>query len=199
MSALAAELARYARAVIAEALGGAPALEPPADARKRGAAFVTLRFASGRLQGCIGTLEAQRSLADDVRRNALAAAFEDPRARPLTLSDLSDLDVEVSLLSPLEPVEFHDEASALAALRPGVDGLVLSALGRRGTFLPQMWRELREPRTFLCELKQKAGLSPRFWSDDLRLYRYTVDPHVDHALGPTRLGGPGSGAERAPS
>ncbi|MBK7398710.1 MAG: AmmeMemoRadiSam system protein A [Myxococcales bacterium] len=187
MSTLAAELSRHARAVIAEALGGPRASDPPAEARRKGAAFVTLRFRQGRLQGCIGTLEAQRSLAEDVRRNALAAAFDDPRARPLTLADLADLDVEVSLLSPLEPVEFHDEPSALAALRPGVDGVVLSALGRRGTFLPQMWRELREPRRFLDELKQKAGFSPRFWSDDVRLERYTVDEHVDRAGGPEAL------------
>lgn len=198
MSTLSAELARWARSVIAEALGGERASGPPIDARRKGASFVTLRFGDGRLQGCIGTLEAHRSLADDVRRNALAAAFEDPRARPLALSDLSDLDVEVSILSPLEPVEFHDEPSALAALRPGVDGVVLSALGRRGTFLPQMWHELHEPRTFLRELKQKAGFSPRFWSEDLQLYRYTVDQHVDLAHGDPGHGLE-AGAKRAPS
>lgn len=180
-SSLAIELSRWARAVLGEALGGPPAPPPPAGAARPGAAFVTLRFRDGRLQGCIGSLEPRRALFADVRGNALAAAFDDPRARPIGLADLDALDVEVSILSPLEPIEFRDEPGARAALRPGVDGVVLSAVGRRGTFLPQMWRELREPQVFLDELKQKAGLPARFWSPEVRLQRYTVDEHVDRA------------------
>ncbi len=170
-------LARFARACIAEELGGDPASGRDtmgAVCNRPGASFVTLRWRDGRLQGCIGTLEPRRPLADDVAHNALAAAFADPRAAPLGLSDLEALIVEVSVLSKVERIEFDGtEASARAALRVG-EGVLLVYRGRRGTFLPQMWETLTTPEEFLNELKLKAHLDPAFWSPDIELYRYTV-------------------------
>jgi AmmeMemoRadiSam system protein A len=174
-------LARFARARIAEELGGErahgrDALDPSCD--QPGASFVTLRWRDGRLQGCIGTLEARRPLADDVAHNALAAAFSDPRAAPLALSDLGAIEVEVSVLSKLEPITFDGtEASARAALCRG-DGVVIVYGSRRGTFLPQMWDRLPTPTEFLEELKKKAHLPAAFWSPDIRLHRYTVTKGV---------------------
>ncbi len=83
--------------------------------------------------------------------------------------------IEVSLLSPLEPVSFVDEADLLRRLRPGIDGLVLEHDGRRGTFLPAVWRQLPRPEEFLRQLKRKAGLDPGFWAPELSVSRYTVD------------------------
>ena len=147
--------------------------DAPAWLAERGATFVTLTE-GGRLRGCIGSLEAWRPVGQDVIDNARSAAFRDPRFPPVAASELARLRVEVSLLSASEPLSVADEADALARLRPGVDGLILTAAGRRGTFLPQVWDELPEPREFLTHLKRKAGLPASYWGPDVRLDRYTV-------------------------
>jgi AmmeMemoRadiSam system protein A len=146
---------------------GHPALEAP------GATFVTL-FKHGLLRGCIGTLEARRPLGVDVRANAVAAAFDDPRFPRLTTEEFIDTSVEVSLLSAPEPMMADGEQDLLAQLRPGVDGVVLEFAGRRATFLPQVWDMLREPTEFLAELKRKAGLPVDFWSEAVHVSRYAV-------------------------
>jgi len=138
-----------------------------------GASFVTLTR-QGALRGCIGTLEAHRPLGLDVRENAVAAAFRDPRFMPLTLAEFEEIRVEVSLLSPTEALAVTSEAHALASLRPGIDGVVFEFGHYRSTFLPQVWEQLPEPAEFLAHLKRKAGLSMDFWSESVRLSRYTV-------------------------
>jgi len=145
----------------------APALRRP------GASFVTLQVA-GVLRGCLGSLEAQRALVVDVASHAFSAAFHDPRFPPLEASELPALGVHVSVLAPPEPLEVACEEELLARLRPGVDGLILEDGGRRGTFLPQVWESLPEPRAFLRELRRKAGLPPEHWSETLRIRRYTA-------------------------
>ncbi len=171
---LGATLLALARSAIAERFGrpesaaaGHPALERP------GATFVTLQQA-GELRGCIGSLEAHRSLLLDVRANAQAAAFHDPRFAPLTARELEITRVEVSLLSAPEPMMVASELALLAALRPGVDGLILSLGPRRATFLPQVWESLPDPVEFVAHLKRKAGLPFDFWSAEIRCSRYTV-------------------------
>jgi AmmeMemoRadiSam system protein A len=163
-----------ARNSIAAELGAPTSGEPddPALAGP-GATFVTLTQ-DGHLRGCIGSLEAHRSLDADVRANARAAAFADPRFAPLRPSELQRTRIEVSLLSPAVPMVFASEQDAVAQLRPEVDGVILEWDGKRGTFLPQVWENLREPPLFLNLLKQKAGLPADFWAPDLRLYRYEV-------------------------
>ncbi|MCM2289052.1 MAG: AmmeMemoRadiSam system protein B [Sulfuritalea sp.] len=142
-----------------------PALDQP------GATFVTLTQ-DGQLRGCIGSLEAHRPLDQDVRANAVAAAFRDPRFPPLTAEELARTRIEVSLLSAPQPMSFTDEADALRQLRPNIDGIIFSAGQRRSTFLPQVWEQLREPRVFMAHLKQKAGLPADWWSSEVRLQRY---------------------------
>jgi hypothetical protein len=175
-------LARFARACIASELGG-PTPAPPHGGvfDAPGASFVSLHWIDGRLQGCIGTLEAHRSLVADVARNAKAAAFTDPRAHTLEAADVVRLDVEVSILSPLERITFADESEALAALRPGTDGVVFVWRTQRATFIPQMWTHIPDPAEFLAELKQKAGFPPGFWDADVELWRYTAVIAVDPA------------------
>lgn len=162
-----------ARSAIGERFGGAPAAPSSAIPAEPAATFVTLTL-DGRLRGCIGSLEAHRPLADDVRYNAQAAAFQDPRFAPLSADEFARVRVEVSRLTHAVPMRFSDEADLLGQLRPGTDGLVLEWRGRRATFLPQVWDSLADPREFLAQLKQKAGLARDFWDDDIRASRYTV-------------------------
>jgi AmmeMemoRadiSam system protein B/AmmeMemoRadiSam system protein A len=138
-----------------------------------GASFVTLTQ-QGRLRGCIGSLQADRRLLNDVRLNAVAAATCDTRFPPLSLAELAHTCIEVSVLSASEALSFTDEQQALQQLRPGVDGLVLEYRQAHSTFLPQVWEQLPEPVGFLGQLKLKAGLPADFWHADLRLARYTV-------------------------
>ena len=168
-------LLKLACAAIAGRFGKeSPAADIPDTLRQPGASFVTLTQ-NGALRGCIGSLEAWRPLADDVRANAIAAAFRDPRFAPLAAEELASTRVEVSLLSTAEPMTFIDEADALTQLRPDIDGVILECDGRRSTFLPQVWEQLPEPQAFLAQLKKKAGLPADFWSDALKLSRYRVE------------------------
>jgi len=142
--------------------------------RELGASFVTLRL-DGDLRGCVGSVEAHRALGDDVAHNAFAAAYRDSRFPPVGDEERERLGVEVSVLSPRSPMEVASEADALAALRPGVDGIYLEFGEARATFLPQVWENLPDPLDFLCELRRKAGLPTRFWHDRVKLSRYTVE------------------------
>lgn len=163
-----------ARAAIARALGRAHLADDSAPwLRTPGACFVTLTR-QGELRGCIGSLEAHRPLLADVQANALAAAFRDTRFAPLSVHELDDTEVELSLLSAMQDLSFDSEAAALAQLRPGIDGVLLAYGGRRGTFLPQVWEQLPRADAFMAQLKRKAGLPTDFWHKDLRLQRYTV-------------------------
>jgi len=138
-----------------------------------GATFVTLML-NGRLRGCIGSLEAHRPLIDDVRHNAAAAAFRDPRFMPLNEVEFADTAIEVSVLGAPERISFSSEADALAQLHRGEDGVILEYGPHRATYLPQVWAHLPDPQSFVEELKVKAGLPEDFWSDDIKLSRYTV-------------------------
>jgi AmmeMemoRadiSam system protein A len=179
-----AELLRWARESLREALGGRVATAPSAPwAQEQGATFVSFHWPDGGLQGCIGSLEPHQSIVDDVARNAVAAGLRDPRGRWLELVDVDQLDVDVSILSPLEPLVAATEAGAKALVRPGIDGLLIEARGRRGTLLPVVWESLPEVDDFFHALKQKARLPLDYWGDDVRLWRYTVELHRDPARG----------------
>ena len=163
-----------ARSAIASQLGMSQAVEADRPwLRELGACFITLMH-EDKLRGCIGTLRAHRTLADDVTANAVAAAFRDPRFSPLTAEEFGAISVEISVLSALEPMRFADEPEALKQLRAGVDGLVFEYGHHTSTFLPQVWDNLKEPAEFMAHLKYKAGLPPDFWDRDVRLSRYTV-------------------------
>ncbi len=138
-----------------------------------GAAFVTLELHQ-QLRGCIGSLQPRegRGLAADVSENAYAAAFEDPRFAPLKPSEFGLLQISISVIGPREPIPCPTESALLAALNPGVDGLILEAGKRRGTFLPSVWEQLPRPEDFLRHLKRKAGLADHEWPQNLRAWRY---------------------------
>lgn len=169
-----AKLLAIARDTIATALSQAQ--HPPEMddwLLQPGACFVTLTQ-QGKLRGCIGSLQAHRPLFDDIKANAIAAALQDTRFAPLTLAELANTDIEVSLLSTLQTISFNSEAQALAQLRPHIDGIVFECQGLRSTFLPQVWEQLPDAVNFMAHLKCKAGLAADFWAPDVRLQRYTV-------------------------
>ncbi|MCB1819855.1 MAG: AmmeMemoRadiSam system protein A, partial [Gammaproteobacteria bacterium] len=131
--------------------------EYPPDLKAVRASFVTLQHA-GQLRGCIGHLEAVQPLVVDVAENAFAAAFRDPRFRPLSAQEWPQIDLHLSILTPAEPMRFRDEADLIQQLQPGEDGLILQDGPYRGTFLPSVWESLPDPVDFLVHLKHKAGL-----------------------------------------
>lgn len=165
-----------ARATISKALGR-PYGKTNEDfpwLQEKGASFVTLTQ-NNRLRGCIGTLEAHRPLLIDVKANAQSAAFRDPRFPPLTEAELKITQIEISLLSAMQALTFSSEQDALAQLQPGVDGIMFEFGSYRSTFLPQVWEQLPDANIFMGHLKNKAGLHPDFWDEEVRLYRYSVN------------------------
>ena len=143
------------------------------ELHEKGATFVTLTQ-HGNLRGCIGSLEAWRPLLKDVHENALAAAFRDPRFKPLSAEELPNTQVEISLLTLAEAISFTSETDALAQLRPETDGVIFTAGNHRATFLPQVWEQLPDPVSFMAHLKQKSGLPANYWGPDVHLERYQV-------------------------
>jgi uncharacterized protein len=161
-----------ARSAIAERLGlsrletvNHASLEQPS------ATFVTLKHGT-QLRGCVGSLQRTRALREDVRVNAVAAAFRDPRFAPLDARELAKISLEVSLLSAEERIEVACEEELIAQLRPGIDGVIVEYGRHRATLLPQVWQQLEDPREFLAALKLKAGLPEDFWSPGMIVSRY---------------------------
>jgi len=89
--------------------------------------------------------------------------------------ELDALTISISVLTPREPLPARDRDALLAALRPGVDGLVLEDGAHRATFLPKVWEGLPERAAFLAALLRKAGLPPDHWSETLRFERYGAE------------------------
>ncbi|MFO7567074.1 MAG: AmmeMemoRadiSam system protein A [Enhygromyxa sp.] len=167
-------LLALARGAVAERFGATDMLIPARPWLTRLAAtFVTITCGE-RLHGCIGSVEPQRSLLEDLRHNAVLAAFHDPRTRALRPDELELVTFCVSILGPRAPIDFTDEADARRQLRPQVDGVILSHAGHRGLFLPQVWETLPEPGAFLDNLKRKAGLATTYWHDQIQLERFEV-------------------------
>jgi len=135
------------------------------------AAFVTLKK-NGQLRGCIGSLSACRSLPEDVAENAFAAAFRDHRFNTLTEDEMAEIEITISVLTAPELMAFTSEQELLSQLRPGVDGIILTEAGNRGTFLPSVWENYPEPASFLSHLKMKAGLPADYWSGTMKIERY---------------------------
>jgi len=138
------------------------------------ATFVTLGK-NQQLRGCIGMLKAILPLAEDVCENAFSAAFKDPRFPPLLQSELEELDIHISILSPSVEIEFDSEQDLISKIQPNIDGLILESGYRRGTFLPSVWQTIPAPEQFLQHLKQKAGLDKHYWSDLIKVYRYSTE------------------------
>jgi len=136
--------------------------------------FVTLTI-DGQLRGCIGNLTSDESLTSGVRRNAINAAFHDPRFSPLGASELDCVSIEVSILSEPRQLVFRKASELLKKLRPRIDGVILRKGAASATFLPQVWEQLPQPRDFLAHLCMKAGLAADAWQhSELEVSIYQV-------------------------
>ncbi len=134
-------------------------------------AFVTLTR-SGRLRGCIGSLESTDPLALSVVNAAFNAAFRDTRFKPLAADEVEDTRVEISVLSALESFAAASRTELLEQLQPGEDGLLMEDGRYRSTFLPKVWEMISTPEEFLHHLLTKAGLPGDYWSETIRFKRY---------------------------
>jgi len=144
-----------------------------------GASFVTL-YSAGELRGCVGGTEPRLPLAQDVREHAIAAAFYDYRFLPLQVEELPGLQVEVSVLGPVETLTYDSPDDLLHRLRPGVDGVILTDGARRATFLPQVWEKAPDPTSFLELLCRKMGAPPDEWqSGQLQVKTYQVEKFLE--------------------
>ena len=150
-----------------------PVLLPPALTVRR-SSFVTLRR-NEELRGCCGTLDAPRPLAEDVWRNARAAAFNDYRFPALTAAEWPQVNLHLSLLTVPEPLDVTTEEQLLVLLRPSIDGLILESDTGRATFLPAVWEQLPDPVQFVRHLKMKAGWPATYWSNRVRCSRYATE------------------------
>jgi len=138
--------------------------------KERRGVFVTLRNA-GHLRGCIGCLVGTLPLCETVQKMAIQAAMSDPRFPPVTRQELPFLQIEISVLGPLRPVEWVEEIVV------GTHGLLLVHENSSGVLLPQVASENGwDRKTFLESLSQKAGLPKDAWkSQESRIYLFTAE------------------------
>ena len=172
-------LLKLARNVIAsemEKSGKTPEMKNPTPAlREKRGCFVTLHK-KGELRGCIGSIMPEKPLVDCVSDNAINAAFSDPRFPGLSKDELSQVDIEISVLTLPKKLEYKDAADLLAKIIPKRHGLIISKGWHRSTFLPQVWEQLPDKERFLGHLCQKAGLPANAWkAGDLEVQTYEVE------------------------
>jgi AmmeMemoRadiSam system protein A len=164
-------LLKFARGtIVARLTGSAP--PPPVDLddpQAHAGAFVTLHV-NGELRGCIGYPGSEKRLDDVVGHCAVAAATEDPRFPTLTAGELPDLDLEISVLTPIRKVNDVSE------IEVGRDGLVVQEGFRKGLLLPQVATEHRWNRdTFLSHTCLKAGLRPDAWRSGAKVFKFRAE------------------------
>lgn len=143
------------------------------ELRKNAAVFVTLRK-NGDLRGCIGSLIAHRSLADDIIQNAKSAAFSDPRFMPVTENEIKLLEIEISVLSEPKILEYADEGDLREKIIPKTHGVIIRHDNKSATFLPSVWDELDSFELFFSHLLQKANLPQDALSKKPEIYLYTA-------------------------
>ncbi len=146
----------------------------PIELQQVRACFVTLEVQHN-LRGSIGALVGNQTLIEEVANHAYVAAFEDTHFPPLQSRDYALLTVHISILSELELMQFDSEQDVIRQLRPNVDGLVLEDKSYKGMFLPTIWKSLSNPQDFLHQLKRKAGLPTDYWSNSIKIQRFTTE------------------------
>ena len=181
------QLVQLARQTIAERLGVQSVNTGDTESllsediyQSRRGTFVTLTK-NNQLRGCIGNLLPDKSLKEGIKDNAINAAFNDPRFPALSKDELDQIEIEVSLLSEPQSIEYKDADDLLAKLRPHVDGVILRKGMYSSTFLPQVWEQLPEKELFLSHLCLKAGLPGDEWKKgDLEVLTYQAQYFEEH-------------------
>lgn len=146
--------------------------------REKCGAFVTLHI-SGALRGCIGYIQGVKSIPETVEEMARAAAFRDPRFSALRPEEFEAMDIEISLMSPLEPV---NDVSEIVV---GRDGLIVCCGHRQGLLLPQVpVEQCWDLDTFLEHTCYKAGLPGSAWRQkDTMIQKFSCQVFGEKELG----------------
>lgn len=146
---------------------------PYENLKKYGASFVTLETKQGNLRGCIGSIIPHRPLYEDVIYNAVSSAVYDPRFRPVSVQELDDIKIKISVLTYPEPLPYTDWRDLLEKIQPFKDGIIIKYKGNSATFLPEVWETLPDKQLFLSNLCLKAGLEPQCYKSlKLQVFRY---------------------------
>ena len=136
-----------------------------------GASFVTIKI-DGQLRGCVGSIYPTKPLILDLIDNAKNAGFADSRFVPLTIEELENIDISVSLMSSIERINYKDEKDLLSKIYPY--GILISEKEKRAAYLPFIWEQLPDREIFLNSLKEKAGLPPTYFSRTFEVYKFTT-------------------------
>lgn len=176
-------IARHAVVLAVERLQPLEVVPAPGVLAEPAGAFVTL-WRRGRLRGCVGQMEPAQSLANVVAHCALSAALADPRFRPVTSAELSEIDIEISVLSPFHSIRVQE-------IRIGVHGLLVTKAERRGLLLPQVAAEREwSVELFVAETCAKAGLPRDAWKDaDTQILGFTAEVFSEVELATQCFGG----------
>ena len=164
-------LLSVARRALTAYVTGAPAPEAEWNdvVLRMAGVFVTLHC-QGELRGCIGHIEASEPLGRLVARCAVAAGTSDLRFPAVTPAELAHLDIELSILGPLESI------STLDHIEIGRHGLLVELGSRRGLLLPQVATEWKwNKETFVAETCRKAGLPPDAWKTGAQIWRFDAE------------------------
>lgn len=154
----------FARSAIREKLFRTHQTEPtiPDHLKEKRACFVTLTI-ENKLRGCIGHILPVQELWKDIRENAVASAFYDPRFSPLTKDEFDRIHIEISVLTVPKQFFYESTDELLEYLRKHKPGVILQKGYNEATFLPQVWDEVTHPEIFLSELCMKAGMDSGAW------------------------------------
>jgi AmmeMemoRadiSam system protein A len=147
----------------------------PAPLRAARRTFVTLRTPDGQLRGCAGSLEEGEPLIVNLLKSTIRSAAADPRFKPVTAEEAAQLGVGVSIMSHDRPIAAASEQELIDSLRPDHDGLIIRDRDHSALFLPQVWEALPDPRSFVHQLKLKAGLAGTHWSPTFRAWRFSTE------------------------
>jgi len=173
-------LLKLSRKTIVEFIKGKQTYTPssldiPKEALGEKATFVTLTQ-SNNLRGCIGKILPVQSIYKDVIENSLGAAFEDSRFPPLKENELNKTKIEISVLSKPQTLNYPNSDQLIEHMRENHPGVIISKGISSATFLPQVWKELPDPSTFLKYLCLKAGLHENEWlQNTLLIQTYNVE------------------------
>lgn len=177
------QLLALARSTLVDSFGSDPAAKIPLTSHHKLSdeavielklgCFVTLTL-DGELRGCMGCIEGDRTLANSIPDLATSSAFYDRRFSPLRESHLSRVSIEISLLSPLTPLNVSSQTQLEEYLARDHYGVVLKEDGLRAVFLPQVWEHFSGPKAFIDALKVKGGWPENYWSDKIEVELFKV-------------------------
>ncbi|MCV6608211.1 MAG: AmmeMemoRadiSam system protein A [Campylobacterales bacterium] len=135
------------------------------------ATFVTLTI-NNNLRGCIGSLAPHRMFLDDIIANSYAAAFKDPRFKPLSKAEASMVNIEISVLTPPQNITFSSKEELQQKLTLGKDGVILESEGKRATYLPHVWNQFNSFDEFFSSLAKKGNIEGELYNKSWKVFSY---------------------------